>query len=138
MTKPIPFVEIWTSFRALPFWVIVWMMAVLGPINMASLYFVSEPKGILVAVLAWAGMLASLTALIKHRGFTKLVSGGHVLFWIPLILILIFARPMANGAFDTYLNVLLVVNFISLLFDINDLRLWLGGDRQVIGQNRSV
>lgn len=138
MPKTNLFADIWTSFRALPLWVVIWMMALLGPINMISLYFVSEPKGALVASLAWGGMLVSITTLIFHRGFTKLVSGGHVIFWMPLVLILIFARPVANGAYDTYLTILLLANLASLLFDTNDLRLWFGGDRQVLGHKRSV
>ncbi|WP_344842627.1 hypothetical protein [Celeribacter arenosi] len=130
--------DIWTSFRALPLWVIIWMMVILAPINMISLYFASEPMGILVTALAWGGMLTSQIVLMRHRGFTKLVSGGHVIFWVPLVLLLVFARPVANGAYDTYLAILLAVNLLSLLFDINDLRLWLGGDRRVIGHERSV
>ena len=138
MPKATLIADIWTSFRALPLWVMIWMMVFLGPINVISLYFVSHPKGILIAALAWGGMLTGQIVLIRHRGFSKLVSGGHVIFWVPLVLILIFARPMANGVYDTYLTILLVVNVLSLLFDINDLRLWFGGDRQVIGHKRSV
>jgi len=83
-------------------------------------------------------MLTSQIVPMRHRGFTKLASGGRVIFWVSLVLILIFARPMANGAYDTYLTILLVVNLVSLLFDINSLRLWLGDDRQVLGHERSV
>ena len=127
------FADIWRSFRALPTWVILWMSLLLGPINMASFAFMSEPKGILIATLAIGGMLASITTLVLHRGFSKLVSGGHVFFWTPLVLILIFARPVATGAYDTYLTILLAANLFSLAFDINDLRLWLRGDRTVRG-----
>lgn len=138
MAKSDLFADIWVSFRALPLWVMIWMTVILAPINMVSLYFVSKPMGILVAVLAWGGMLTSHIVLARHRGFTKLVSGGHVIFWVPLVLILIFARPVANGAYDTDLTILLVVNLLSLLFDINDLRLWLGDDRRILGHKRSV
>ena len=102
------------------------------------LYFVSDPKGILVATLAWGEMLTCQIVLMRHRGFTKLASGGHVIFWVPLGLILIFARPMENAAYDIYLTIPLVANLVSLLFDINNLRLWLGDDRQVLGHERSV
>lgn len=73
-----------------------------------------------------------------HLGFTKPVSGGHVVFWVTLVLKLIFARPLANGAYETYLAILLLANLVSPQFDINDLRLWFGGDRQVLGNKRSV
>tara|TARA_R110000796_G_scaffold86806_11_gene187740 strand:- start:2555 stop:2713 length:159 start_codon:yes stop_codon:yes gene_type:complete len=52
--------------------------------------------------------------------------------------VLIFASPMANEAYDTYIIVLLVANLVSLLFDNNDLRLWLENNHQVIGHDRSV
>lgn len=138
MLKTNLFADFWTSFRALPLWVMIWMMALLGLINMISLYFGSDPMGVLVAVLAWSGMLTSQIVLIRHRDVTKLVSGGHVIFWVPLLLMLIFARPIANGTYGTYLTILLGANLVSLLFYINDLRLWLGGDRQVLGHERSV
>lgn len=133
MTQPSLFTDIWRSFRALPVWVILWMSLLLGPINMASAAFLSEPKGGLIALLALGGMVASIATLFLHRGFSKLVSGGHVFLWTPLVLILIFARPAASGAYDTYLTILLAANLFSLLFDINDLRLWLRGDRRVLG-----
>tara|TARA_R110002074_G_scaffold268155_1_gene440281 strand:+ start:325 stop:684 length:360 start_codon:yes stop_codon:yes gene_type:complete len=102
------FADIWQSFRALPLRVIVRMPVPLAAINMAG-----------------------FVTLVIQRGFTKPVSGGHVIFWMPLVLVLIFARPMANAPFDTYLTALLAANTFSLLFDINDLLLWLGGDRRV-------
>ncbi len=130
------FADIWRSLRALPIWVILWMSLLLGPVNMASIAFLSEPKGILIALLALGGMAASITTLILHRGFSKRVSGGHVFFWTPLVLILIFARPVATGTYDAYLTILLATNLFSLVFDINDLRLWLCGDRHVLGQEQ--
>jgi hypothetical protein len=74
-------------------------------------------------------MMLSTIAMIAGCGFTRLVSGGHVPPWTPLVFILAFARPDATGIFSAYLSVLLVVNVISLIFDYNDLRLWLRGDR---------
>lgn len=130
------FADIWRSFRGLPTWVILWMSLLLGPINMVSIAFLSEPKGILIAMLALGGMMASIATLILHRGFSKLVSGGHVFFWTPLVFILVFTRPVATGAYDTYLYILLAANLFSLVFDINDLRLWLRGDRGVPGHGQ--
>ena len=46
--------------------------------------------------------------------------------------------PMANEAYDTYIIVLRVANLVSLLFDNNDLRLWLENNHRVIGHDRSV
>ena len=128
------FVDIWTSFCALPLWV----MAFLGPISLITPSFVSDPMGFLVAALAGGGMLTNQMVVSGHRGFAMLVSGGHVLAWAPLVLRQILARPMANGAYGIYLKILLGVNRLSLLCDIIDLRLWLDGVRRVPGHERSA
>ncbi|MCV6585245.1 MAG: hypothetical protein OIF47_06905 [Marinibacterium sp.] len=134
---PSLFAAIWHSLKALPTWVILWMMFWLGPINMASIAFLNEPKGALIALLAWGGMAASLITVIMHRGFSRLVAGGHVFFWTPLVLIVLFARPEGSAAYSTYLTVLLATNVFSLIFDINDLRRWLGGDHSVLGHDQT-
>ncbi len=46
--------------------------------------------------------------------------------WRPSLLALIFTRSMVIGAYDTYLTVLFAANVFTLLFEINDLHLWLG------------
>lgn len=125
------FADIWRSFLNLPSWVQIWMFLVLGPVNMATLAFLSQPSGMLVAALAVGGLAISLTALIADRGFTKLVSAGHVVTWAPLVVILVFARPGATATYDTFLTILLAANIFSLIFDFNDLRLWYKGDRAV-------
>lgn len=110
----------------------------LGPVNVASLFFAGEPGRKLIAVQPLGGVAVSIAVPIRHRGFSRLVSGGHVLFWAPLVLLLIFALPVADGVCDIYLWILLAANASSLVFDINDLRLWLGGDRRVLGHDRSI
>ncbi|SOH93215.1 hypothetical protein SAMN06273572_1011070 [Monaibacterium marinum] len=116
--------EMWHSFTALPMWVKLWMMLILGPINMATLAYLDQPMGITIAALAWGGMLISVGILIRDRGFSKLVSGGHVLTWPPLVLLLIFARPDGSDSYGLFLTALLLVDAVSLIFDTNDLRLW--------------
>lgn len=125
------FADIWHSFLALPTWVKFWVVLILSPVNLATLAFLSQPSGTLIAALSVGGMVISLTAVIAGRGFTKLVSAGHVLTWTPLVLILMFAPPEASGTYANFLTVLLVTNTFSLLFDFNDLRLWYNGDRAV-------
>ena len=125
------FADIWRSFLALPTWVKLWVVLILSPVNLATLAFLSQPSGKLIAALSVGGMVISLTAVIAGRGFTKLVSAGHVLTWTPLVLILMFAPPEASGTYASFLTVLLVTNTFSLFFDFNDLRLWYNGDRAV-------
>ncbi len=73
--------------------------------------------------------------LLIQRGFSRLISAGHIVTWTPLVLLLLFMRPEATGVYDTFLTVLLSINLTSLVFDLNDVRLWLQGDRSVIGHN---
>ena len=124
-------VEIWRSFTALPTWVRLWVAVILVPVNLISVAFLAQPSGVLIAVLACGGLVLGTIAVLYSRGFSRVISWGHLLCWTPLVLMLILARPDATGAYDSFLTVLLVTNLISLAFDFNDLRLWIGGDRAV-------
>ncbi|AOW14168.1 hypothetical protein LPB72_06410 [Hydrogenophaga crassostreae] len=130
--QPSIWAAVWRSFGALPAWVKIWMVVILAPVNLASLAFLDRPSGAWIAALAIGGMALSWIALFYSRGFSKLVSAGHVFPWTPLVLLLIFARPEAAGAYGVYLTVLLVIDLISLAFDYNDARLWLRGDRTAV------
>lgn len=132
-TSPPLVTDIWTSFKALPGWVKIWLLGALGPVNMASLFFLGEPQGGMIASLVVTGMVLSITPILFTRGFSKLLSAGHIIPWTILIYILIFARPEAEGAYDVYLTVLLIVNSISLIFDYTDTYQWLWGKRGVPG-----
>jgi len=125
------FVEIWNSFRATPGWVQVWMVFLLMPINMASVFFINEPKGMLIAFLANIGMLLNIPVMFYDRGMSKLMSIPHLLPWTVLVLIIIFRRPEATGLYDTFLWVLLIINLISLAFDYGDALKWIKGDRAI-------
>jgi len=125
------FVEIWNSFRATPGWVQVWMVFLLMPINMASVFFINEPKGMLIAFLANIGMLLNIPVMFYDRGMSKLMSIPHLLPWTVLVLLIIFRRPEATGLYSTFLWALLVINLISLAFDYGDALKWLKGDRAI-------
>lgn len=117
--------SIWRSFFNLPTWVQIWMMFILGPINLATLAFLNQPSGILIAVLAVSGMIVTVSIVIVTGGFSKLAAAGHILPWTPLVLMLIFAKPAGTAVYQAFLTALLVINLISLAFDFNDLRVWL-------------
>ena len=117
--------RIYDSYNELPSWVKIWMNFILGPVNLATLAFLSQPGGALVATLAIGGMVLTVAIVIAAGSFTKLAAAGHVVAWTPLILMLIFARPEGTALYQTFLTVLLVINALSLAFDVNDLRLWL-------------
>lgn len=125
-----PFLGIWKSLLAVPLWVQLWLV-VMGAVNMASLAFLDQPSGELVAILVFAGVIIGVGIAIQARGFNRLVGVGHLIAWIPLVLIIIFARPEGTETYQIFLTMLAVVNTISILFDANDFRLWLAGDRAV-------
>ncbi len=124
------FAAFWQSFAVLPLWVKVWT-GLLSTVNMASLAFISQPSGGIIATLVFSGIGLSMIAAIYSGGLSRLVGLGHVIAWIPLIVILVFTPPLATGAHNAYLTLLLVINTVSLVFDINDFRLWLAGERAV-------
>jgi len=125
------FVEIWDSFRAIPGWVQVWIMLMLAPINMASLFFLNEPMGMLIAFLANIGMLLNIPVMVYDRGVSKLMSIPHLVPWTALVVLIMFYRPEATGFYDIFLWVLLIINLISLVFDYVDSVKWIKGDRAI-------
>lgn len=124
--------EIIQSFMALPKLVKFWMMFILGPVNMASLLFLGEPGGALIATLVLTGVALSVAPVFLIRGFSKALAPGHLVPWTLLIGYLLFARPEGSAAYGIYLNILLVVNAVSLGFDYVDSYKWLRGNRAVV------
>jgi len=125
------FVEIWNSFRAIPAWVQCWMVLVLMPINVASLFFLNEPMGLLIAILANLGMLLNIPVMIYDRGVSKLMSIPHLLPWSALVVVILFFRPDATGIYEVFLWGILIINLISLTFDYVDAWKWIKGDRAI-------
>lgn len=125
--------EIWHSFQSLPLAVRLWMALVLMPVNLLSLYFVSEPWGLWVAMLAISAMAMNLPVLIVERGFSKLMAIPHLLPWTLLVIGIFWLRPEGTEPYGLYLWVLAGVNIVSLYFDYPDSYRWLKGDRAVAG-----
>jgi len=127
-------IDIWNSFRRLPLWVQIWMCIILVPVNLATLAFISEPYGLLVAVLAIGGMLPNLGFMATERGLSKAMSLPHLVLWSPLVLLVAWIL-MTGGALDpnylTFLWILLVIDVISLAFDFPDAWRWYKGDRAI-------
>jgi len=125
------FVEIWNSFRAIPVWVQAWIVLVLMPINVASLFFLNEPMGLLIAILANVGMLLNIPVMIYDRGVSKLMSIPHLLPWSALVVLILFFRPDVTGIYSAFLWGILIINLISLAFDYVDAWKWIKGDRAI-------
>ena len=122
--------DIWSSLVALPKGVIVWVFVILVPINMASAVFIGVKGGLLVATLACMGILPNAGVMAYDRGFSKLMALSHLIFWPPLIVVIVTLLSRSpTDIFQSYLIALLVVNVVSLAFDVIDFCKWWNGDR---------
>ena len=89
----------------------------------------NQPSGGLIAALAIGGMVLTVALVVFNPGFEKIVAAGHVLPWVPLVAMLAFARPEGSDIYQIFLVVLLIANSISLLFDLNDVRVALSSNK---------
>lgn len=126
---------IYGSFRALPLWVQIWVFVLLVPVNMASLMFLGQPIGILIAVLANGAMMLNGVIMLYERGFSKAMALPHVVIWVPLVVligVMLASGRVDQPSFVLYLKLLLVIDLISLGFDFKDAWDWKKGARQVM------
>lgn len=122
--------EIWISFRAMPASIQVWVAFLLAPINMAAIFFMDQPFGIWIAILAIGAMTINMSVMVYDRGFSKLMAFPHLIPWTILVIWIAFARPVGSAGYDTFLWILLVTNIISLGFDCPDALKWWKGERE--------
>lgn len=127
--------DIWRSFRALPLWVQIWVGLILVPVNLASVLYVFEPMGLLIAALAIGGMVPNLFIMIKERGLSLAMALPHLLIWTPLVILLIanLGHPEMSSPFQAFVWLLLIVDLVSLGFDYPDAWKWWKGDHAVAG-----
>ena len=122
--------DIWSSFRAMPAWVQIWVALLLVPINMIAIFFIDQPSGVWIAILAIGAMMLNVPVMLYDQGFSKLMAFPQLIPWSILVIWIAFARPFGSPAYDTYLWILLITNTISLGFDIPDAVNWWKGDRE--------
>jgi len=125
--------DIWNSFRSLPLWLQIWVALILAPTNMASVLFIDQPTGMVIAFLAVIGIAPNIAVILYERGFSKLMAFPHLLPWLILISILLFNRPDGTPQYEIFLWALLIANSISLLFDFPDAYKWWRGDKKIAG-----
>ncbi|MBO9436578.1 hypothetical protein J7394_20380 [Ruegeria sp. R13_0] len=120
--------DIWQSFRGLSLWVQIWVAVILVPVNLMPLFFLDQPQGVLIAALAITGMALNLPIMIAARGMSGAMALPHLLCWIPLVIVvvgLLSAAETLNPAYVGFLCLLLVVDVISLVFDVRDAAHWM-------------
>lgn len=123
--------DIWSSYRSLPAWVQIWVFGILVPVNAASIFFIGQPSGIWIALLAIVAMLINVPVMIVERGFSKTMALSHIPLWTVLVVWLLVSPPAGSQGYQAYLYVLLIVDLISLAFDYPDTYRWIKGDREV-------
>jgi len=126
--------DIWASFRRMRLWVQIWVALILVPVNLASLAFTTYPGGKLLAALAVGALLVNSVFMLAERGFSKAMALPHLLFWTPLLLVILWMEMSFPGfppLLKNYLWILLVVDVVSLVFDYSDALKWKRGDRAV-------
>ncbi|MBA2691601.1 MAG: hypothetical protein H0U65_03785 [Rubrobacter sp.] len=121
------------SFMRLPLWVRVWLVFILLPANAATFFMKGTPTG------SWAARTSAFIAAVNgsviliQRGWGKALAVPHLFAWVPL---LVFAarrvgEPEASRSERAHAGILLVVNGISLVFDVADTWRWIKGERGV-------
>ena len=118
-------IDIWAALQKLPRWVQYWITFVLVPVNLISILFIGEPGGWIVAVLAIGGIAPNAVVLIVTREFGREMAVSHLIFWPPLVVVIIWLLANApEPTFARYLWLLLVVDLASIGFDIRDAQAW--------------
>ncbi|HIP24179.1 MAG TPA: hypothetical protein EYG79_11390, partial [Rhodobacteraceae bacterium] len=85
------FLDIWQSYRSLPLWVQIWVFGILVPVNSAAIFFVFQPSGLWVALLAIGAMLPNIPIMLYERGLSKMMAWPHLLPWSFLVIWLVIA-----------------------------------------------
>jgi len=125
----------WKSFRSLPPWVQIWVGLILVPVNAASFFMLSFPAAQYTAIAAVVVILTNGPLMIVYCGMNRSLSIPHLIAWIPLEIALVMRLwGSETDPVETYYALLvLVVNGISLVFDVIDSWRWLRGERETPG-----
>ncbi|MDF2370851.1 MAG: hypothetical protein P1V21_08665 [Rhizobiaceae bacterium] len=125
------------SIVSLPLWVQVWMLLILIPANVSGLFFLETTSGQWIALLGSGALAVNTVLVLINGGFTRVLALPHLLFWIPLEMVLLFRMLRVEMDFVEFTLTLavLVVNAISLVFDGLDAKRWYSGEKGIIGMD---
>ena len=131
--------EIYNQFQAdmdlrSPLWVLIWVqiMALTVALSVPFSFIRSEARWVLG--LGILGMIGTIVTY-AYFDFTRILGIGHILFWTPLVLLLLARRKTWNirGSWvGKWLVLVVIVLSVSLAFDYLDLARWLLGERDII------
>ena len=133
--------EIMTSLNAdmakLPQWVQLWIN-VLMPLLLGSsivLLFNAASRGLaIVSILLSLLGAVGVVVIYAQLGMVRLLGLGHVIFWLPLLLMVVNrlrSSPPA-GVFKIAMGVLALTLAVALAFDIADVVRWVLGERGLV------
>ena len=126
--------SIWRSYRSLPVWVQLWVWVLIAP-NIAGFAFLNTPVGFWTAVAIVIVGVVNLPMIYVQQGFSRLLSYPHIV-WVPLIVFIAvrLSGPEPIAAGEMWLGVaVVIVNLISLMFDVLDAVCWWRGQREISG-----
>mgnify|MGYP000294414324 FL=1 len=103
-----------------PLWINIWVQ-ILMMVNFAGVFFWHEP---LAQLIFFTFVITSffMMYLYSKFGMARILGLGHVL-WLLLIPYLMMVWPTLSGDIKHYITIVIICNTISLIFDINDVRL---------------
>ena len=115
---------------SLPIWLGVWLLGVLLPANLASVFFVRNhvaARWVLGGFFCshlWLTIVEVTGAFVVQGG---LVSLGHIIFWSPAIYALYRYRSEIKlpSAYGIWACVMIFVYGVSMIFDVRDAAIWI-------------
>ena len=131
--------DIWRSLRSLPAWVQIWVVGILVPVNVLPFFLLDTRVGMAAALAALFVAATNGPLMWIYRGMNKVLSIPHLIAWAPLeiyLLMLLADSGFRAEAGDVELGLavlLLIINGISLVFDVIDSAKWMAGDRATPG-----
>lgn len=126
--------QLWLSFRRLPLWVQIWMALVLVPVNLLSFLVLEFQAAQMVALAAVLALGSNMLLLYWYEGFSRAMALPHLVFWGALQILLlmrVLQTPAPDAGEVMFIGLVLLVNGISLIFDLLDTWRWWQGERQV-------
>lgn len=123
------------SWRALPLWVQVWVGLILVPVNVAAFFMLDTVTGQYTAIAAVFVAITNSPLMIVYQGMNRALSLPHLVAWFPLVYLVALrmaSETLAPGEW-IYALLVLLVNGISLVFDVLDSWRWLRGERDTPG-----
>lgn len=127
----------WASYRRMPAWVQIWVGVILFPTNAVSFFLLDTWFGYYAAWAAGFVFFTNMPIMYACRGMSRLMAVPHLFGWIPLEILGILrffemVGPLPTTAVEiTFIVLIVLVNGVSLIFDIHDTKRWMQGERQI-------